>query len=146
VIASYVSLRDEPGTVELNRELLARESRLLLPRLRMDGGLELVAWAGGPLRAGPRGTRVPDGPGVDPGEAELVIVPALAVDPATGVRLGRGGGAYDRLLAGLPSDRPVLALLAQPGELRPGLPAEPHDRRVTAVALPDGVLACGATG
>ena len=53
-----------------------------------------------------------------------------------GVRLGRGGGSYDRALAratGL-----VVALLHD-GELLDRLPREPHDLPVHAVALPGGV-------
>lgn len=69
-------------------------------------------------------------------EVDVVLVPALAVD-RRGVRLGRGGGSYDRALqrtTGL-----VVALLHE-GELRDEVPAEPHDVRVHAVALPSGVV------
>ncbi|WP_448631407.1 5-formyltetrahydrofolate cyclo-ligase [Cellulomonas soli] len=67
-------------------------------------------------------------------------MPALAVDTA-GTRLGQGGGWYDRALAhARPGVRTVA--LVYPEELyeagvRP-LPREPHDRRVDAVATPDG--------
>jgi 5-formyltetrahydrofolate cyclo-ligase len=42
--------------------------------------------------------------------ADVVLVPALAVDER-GMRLGRGGGSYDRALARVPHARPVFALL-----------------------------------
>ena len=64
----------------------------------------------------------------------MVVVPAVAVDRA-GVRLGRGGGSYDRVLARVPPGVPVIALLYD-GELCAALPAGPHDRRVTAVVTP----------
>jgi 5-formyltetrahydrofolate cyclo-ligase len=67
-----------------------------------------------------------------------VLVPALAVD-RSGVRLGRGGGSYDRALASHRSHAPVIALL-HPGELVEDLPAEPHDVRVDAVALPGRIV------
>ena len=89
----------------------------------------------------------PDGDllGVDSlAEADLVLVPALAVG-ADGTRLGRGGGSYDRALARVPADRPVVALLYD-GELLPGVPAEAHDRRVTAVVTPSGVRQLGDAG
>jgi 5-formyltetrahydrofolate cyclo-ligase len=70
---------------------------------------------------------------------DLVLVPALAVDRHTGVRLGRGGGSYDRALARTHPGTPVIALL-YPGELLEGVPAQPHDARVTAVLTPDGLL------
>jgi 5-formyltetrahydrofolate cyclo-ligase len=54
-----------------------------------------------------------------------------------GVRLGRGGGYYDRALRHV---RPGAALVAAlfDDELVEALPAEPHDRRVTAVVTPSG--------
>jgi 5-formyltetrahydrofolate cyclo-ligase len=51
------------------------------------------------------------------------------------VRLGRGGGSYDRALSRIRPNALVVALLYD-GELVETLPAEPHDRRVTAVILP----------
>jgi 5-formyltetrahydrofolate cyclo-ligase len=65
-----------------------------------------------------------------------VVVPALAVD-RRGVRLGRGGGSYDRALtraAGL-----TVALLYD-GETVEELPAEEHDVPVKAVVTPSGGL------
>ncbi len=68
--------------------------------------------------------------------ARLLLVPALAVD-RRGVRLGRGGGSYDRALARVAAGTPVVALLHD-GELLDELPAEPHDRLVSAVVTPSG--------
>jgi 5-formyltetrahydrofolate cyclo-ligase len=68
----------------------------------------------------------------------MVVVPAVAVD-ARGVRLGRGGGSYDRALARVAPDTLVVALLHD-GEVVEELPYEPHDRRVDAVITPSGGL------
>ena len=38
-----------------------------------------------------------DAPRIEPGEIELALIPALAVDPR-GYRIGYGGGYYDRLI------------------------------------------------
>jgi 5-formyltetrahydrofolate cyclo-ligase len=65
-----------------------------------------------------------------------VVVPALAVD-RRGVRLGRGGGSYDRALARLAAGATAVALLHD-GELLDALPAEAHDRAVTAAVTPSG--------
>jgi 5-formyltetrahydrofolate cyclo-ligase len=60
------------------------------------------------------------------------------VDP-TGARLGRGGGSYDRALTRVRPGVPVIALL-YPGEMVPAVPTQPHDRPVTAVLTPDGLM------
>jgi 5-formyltetrahydrofolate cyclo-ligase len=136
-ITCYVSVGSEPDTRDLIVGLVQAGVRVLLPRLRADGGLDLVDRpADGVLLLGARGVPAPAGPAVDPVLAEVWVVPALLVD-RSGVRLGRGGGGYDRVL---PDDRYVLALL-HAGELVAALPAEPHDRRVTHAVLPTGVIA-----
>jgi 5-formyltetrahydrofolate cyclo-ligase len=66
--------------------------------------------------------------------ADLVIVPALAVDHR-GTRLGRGGGSYDRALARVGPGVQTLALLYD-GELLAEIPADAHDQRVRLVARP----------
>jgi 5-formyltetrahydrofolate cyclo-ligase len=68
--------------------------------------------------------------------AQAVIVPALAVS-RTGMRLGRGGGSYDRALARVGEQVPVIALVYDE-EFPVEVPAGPHDQRVRAVATPSG--------
>jgi 5-formyltetrahydrofolate cyclo-ligase len=63
-----------------------------------------------------------------------VVVPALAVG-RDGTRLGRGGGYYDRALAHARPDAVLVAVVFDE-ELLEGVPAGPHDRRVTAVVTP----------
>lgn len=135
----YLSVGTEPNTSTLIAALAARGQRVLLPRLRADGGLDLVDDEGSRV-PGLRGTLEPAGPAVHI-QPDLWVVPALAVSRA-GIRLGRGGGAYDRVL---PADVPVLALL-HPGELVDELPIERHDRPVTHAAVPDALLLLRAPG
>jgi 5-formyltetrahydrofolate cyclo-ligase len=93
----------------------------------------------GPLEPGRFGLLEPVGPRLGPtaiGTADIVVVPALAV-ARDGVRLGRGGGYYDRALRHARPDAVVVALLFD-DEFVDELPAEPHDRRVTAVVTPSG--------
>lgn len=116
-VAAYTSFGTEPSTAAV------LEPGWLLPVLLPDNDL---SWARD---------------GVDVGvdaiaDVDVVLVPALAVS-RDGVRLGRGGGSYDRALArasGL-----VVALLHE-GELVDALPSQPHDVRVHAVVLPSGVV------
>jgi len=137
-LAAYVARSDEPDPGPL---AAAAGIRLLLPRLTGGGGLAWVL-AGDSLVPGLRGTREPPGPAVRGGlaVADLVVVPALAVDRA-GVRLGRGGGSYDRALGGVRAGVGVVALLAADDELLDAgiLPAEPHDVAVTLAATPSAL-------
>jgi 5-formyltetrahydrofolate cyclo-ligase len=141
LVLSYLAFPDEPDTAVLHGLLRDHGFAVALVRMRADAGLDVVAW--GPdsaLEAGPRGTRAPAGAALDPALVDLAVVPALAVDPLTGMRLGRGGGSYDRFLPLLRADTPVLAALAGPQELLDlsGV-VEPHDQPVRAAALPQGV-------
>jgi 5-formyltetrahydrofolate cyclo-ligase len=134
MIAAYVPLGPEPGGADLP-DILG--DRLILPVLRPDNDLDWVRYEGpGTLRPGRHGLLEPTGPrlGVDAvTEATLLIVPALAVD-ASGIRMGRGGGSYDRVLARV--GRAYSVALLHDGELLPTVPAEPHDRRVHAAITP----------
>jgi 5-formyltetrahydrofolate cyclo-ligase len=138
-IAGYVPVGTEPGGPDLPF-VLAPEARLLLPVLLADGDLDWAVYDGS-LAAGPRGLLQPTGPrlGTDAiRDAALVVVPALAVD-RSGMRLGRGGGSYDRAIARLPTGVLTVALLND-AELLDAVPAEPHDRPVRAVITPSGGL------
>jgi 5-formyltetrahydrofolate cyclo-ligase len=139
IVAGYVPLPGEPGGPELPGALAEVCGRLLLPVLLPDNDLD---WAGytGPLVAAARGMREPPGPRLGPAAvagADLVIVPALAVD-RRGVRLGRGGGSYDRALHRVGSGVLVVAVVFAE-ELVDELPEQPHDRRVDAVVTPSGL-------
>jgi 5-formyltetrahydrofolate cyclo-ligase len=144
-IAGYVPVGSEPGGSDLPDVLLDAlppGGRLLLPVLLDDGDLDWVAYSG-TLTRGPRGLLEPEGArlGVDAiREASLVVVPALAVS-STGVRLGRGGGSYDRALSRLDPPATFTVALLFDGELVDVVPAEAHDRAVHAAITPSGGLA-----
>jgi 5-formyltetrahydrofolate cyclo-ligase len=137
-VAAYYSLGSEPGTHGLVYALWKRGSYVLLPVLRPDMDLDWASYEGpDSLRPGPRRLTEPaEAPrGVAAvSSADLVIVPALAVD-RRGVRLGRGGGSYDRALARVGPQVPTIALLYD-GELLDEVPAAAHDQRVRHVVSP----------
>jgi len=137
-IAAYYSLASEPDTHGLVYALWKRGSYVLLPLLRPDADLDWASYEGpDSLRPGPRGLAEPAEPprGMDAvARADLVLVPALAVDRG-GVRLGRGGGSYDRALARVGPGVPTIALVYD-GELLDEVPADDHDQRVRLVARP----------
>jgi 5-formyltetrahydrofolate cyclo-ligase len=125
-VAAYLPLAREPGGAGLIPALVGAARQVIVPVLLPDRDLDWSAPGEPDERLGPAAI----------GSVDLVLVPALAVD-RLGVRLGRGGGSYDRALARVSIETPVVALLYD-GELREHLPAEPHDRRVTGVLLPSG--------
>jgi 5-formyltetrahydrofolate cyclo-ligase len=137
-VAAYYSIGGEPDTHGLIYALWKRGSYVLLPVLRPDGDLDWASYEGPhSLRPGPRGLTEPAEPlrGVGAiASADLVLVPALAVDHS-GLRLGRGGGSYDRALARVGDQVPTVALLYDQ-ELLAEVPAWPHDQRVRLIARP----------
>jgi 5-formyltetrahydrofolate cyclo-ligase len=87
-----------------------------------------------------RGLLEPGGPrlGLDAvATADVVLTPGQAVD-RTGMRLGQGGGCYDRALGRVPVGTFTCTLLYD-DELVDEVPAGPRDRPVTAVVTPSGV-------
>ena len=137
--AAYVPEETEPGYGRLPAAYTQLGARVLLPVVP-PAGVELT-WAvdTGRLAPGRFGLLEPVGPRLGPtaiGTADVIVVPALAVS-RDGVRLGRGGGYYDRALRHARPDAVVVALVFD-DELVPELPAEPHDHRVDAVVTPSG--------
>lgn len=151
-VAAYVSVGSEPGTLALLDALHARGVRVLLPVLLADNDLDWGAYAGeGSLERVQHGGRMallePAGERLGPEavqEADAVLLPGLAVD-RRGMRLGRGGGSYDRVLARLEraGADPALVVLLYDAEVVEHVPAEPHDRPVHAVVTPSGVRRFG---
>ncbi|MEU1506739.1 5-formyltetrahydrofolate cyclo-ligase [Kitasatospora sp. NPDC005748] len=142
-VAAYVSVGSEPGTRPLLDALLARGVRVLLPVLLADNDLDWAEYEG-PQALAPagRGLLEPVGGRLGPEAvttASLVLLPGLAVD-RRGLRLGRGGGSYDRVLArlGRAGARPLLAVLLYEHELLTSVPAEPHDLPVDLALTPSG--------
>jgi 5-formyltetrahydrofolate cyclo-ligase len=137
-VAAYVSVGTEPDTRGLVFALWKRGSYVLLPLLRADGDLDWASYEGpDSLRPGPRGLLEPSEPPRGRAaitSADLVLVPALAAAP-DGMRLGRGGGSYDRVLARVGAGIPTIALLYD-GELLAEVPSGPHDQRVRLIARP----------
>jgi len=139
-VAAYVSVGREPGTGPLLDALAAAGKRVILPLLQPDDDLDWALYRGpDELVTARRGLLEPTGPALGRdavATADVVVVPGLAVDH-TGMRLGRGGGSYDRALART-TGFTVVALNAE--EVLDVVPAAAHDRRVHAAATEEGVV------
>jgi 5-formyltetrahydrofolate cyclo-ligase len=95
---------------------------------------------GGPLDEGRFGTQAP------PAHAEivrpdLIVSPTIAFD-RTGMRLGYGGGFYDRAFAKLREggEPPILVGLAFAAQEVPAIPAERHDVRMDWIVTENEAL------
>jgi 5-formyltetrahydrofolate cyclo-ligase len=131
VVFCFTPLAGEPDW--LGEELPA-DKLLAYPKIGEDGMLLFLF--GTDFAIGAWGAKEPMG-GTVASAPDLVLVPGLAFD-ATGVRLGRGKGFYDRWLAANPS---VTSLgVCFKCQILESLPAEAHDARVDAILTEDGVL------
>ena len=145
-VAAYLSAGREPGTLPLLQGLRDRGYDVVVPVCQPDRRLLWCRWTpDAPLVPGlfpsvpePAGDRVPAAqlPGLS-----LVLVPALAVDK-TGVRMGKGGGYYDRFLSGLRAAgnaAPAVGLVYD-HEFAPAhsWPADAFDQPMDAVLTPSG--------
>ena len=136
-VTLYESHTVEPATGPLLAALQARGLRVLLPITLPDLDLD---WFDA---ADPERTPL----GLDAvGEVALALVPGLSVD-ADGVRIGQGGGCYDKALPRMPRAPPRVVLL-HPEEVLPAgaVPAQAHDQRVDAALTADGLVRLGSAG
>jgi 5-formyltetrahydrofolate cyclo-ligase len=127
-VAAYRPLRTEPGSTQLLDGLAAAGARVLVPVVLADRDLAWTGW--------------PDGPPAAITDADLLFVPALAVD-RRGHRLGRGGGSYDRVLPRVRAGVPIVALVFD-DEVLASVPTDAWDRPVTEALTPGGRLTFGA--
>ncbi|MFD9002000.1 5-formyltetrahydrofolate cyclo-ligase [Streptomyces sp. NPDC059582] len=151
-VAAYLSVGSEPSTPALLDALRARGVRVLLPALLPDNDLDWGGYAGAQSLArvrhgGKMALLEPTGERLGPqavASADVVLLPGLAVD-TRGMRLGRGGGSYDRVLARLERSgaHPALVVLLYDREVVAHVPEEAHDRPVHAVVTPSAVRRFG---
>jgi len=139
-VAAYISIGTEPGTGPLIDQLAAMGRRVILPVVLPDLDLDWAVYDGPESLERRRGLLEPVGRRLGPeavATADVVLTPGLAVD-RTGMRLGRGGGCYDRALGRVPVGTFVCTLLYG-DEVVEEVPSAAHDRPVTAVVTPAGV-------
>ncbi len=138
----YAAMPFEPEVGELARWLLSRGAVVCAPRVDWAGwtmvAAEVSRWPDD-LALDAKGLRVPGASArvVGADELDAVLVPGVAFD-REGARLGRGGGFYDRFLAGVKVQSRVGVCFGCQVVTR--VPTEPHDARMGAVVTGAGVL------
>jgi len=136
LVAAYEAL---PGEVDLTGLLDGLDATLVLPRIEGDAVTWHVDDGGGePHRFGMR-QPPPHAALVDPGALDVLLVPGRLFD-CHGVRLGRGGGHYDRLLPRLRPGVPAIGVTVE-ARVVASLPREAHDAPMTHLATELGVRA-----
>ncbi|MCH9816678.1 MAG: hypothetical protein K0U64_09570 [Actinomycetia bacterium] len=156
VLAAFQPTPTEPDITGFLRCLvrIAPSTTVLIPRPVGGEALEWVVAAKGQLEERPVGIPRPQGQTAGLSAApfrsvgSIVLVPALAIDPSTGLRLGYGGGYYDRLLSELRAGRITADADSGPDPLIIGVcferecravPAQEHDEPVTHIMTEAGV-------
>ena len=139
----YVSVSQEPSTYPALEALESKGIRILLPKLG-PGLARMWAWYEG------HDNLVEDAPGRPPAPAgqpldstaveaaDVVIVPALAIDPS-GNRVGQGGGWYDRMLKQDVNHARIGAMVYPWEMVSMTLPSDGMDVPVKQVILPDQI-------
>lgn len=84
----------------------------------------------------------PNAPEVEPASLDALLVPGVAFT-RSGVRLGQGGGFYDRFIPKMRPDAPRIGL-CHSWQVVDDLPTEPHDVRVTHVVTEKETFVTGA--
>ena len=136
----YVPMRGELNVNSLIENGLKDDKLIALPRFSVskiayeacgiDNLSDLVPGKFGVLEP------PPDCQTMDTKQLDLAIVPGVAF-AGLGGRLGRGGGFFDRLLAGIPAKKCGVCFEQQ---VYPDVPVERHDVKMDMIATPSGWL------
>lgn len=127
----FVSMPNEPNTLPLLQAALSQKKRLLVPKIIGDGVMQAVEIARiEELESSVMGILEPlnSEKTVDFSEIDLALIPCLCASE-DGVRLGKGGGYYDRFAEQFHGTSVVMcadAFLFPCG----AIPTEAHDAKV----------------
>lgn len=137
-ILFYVSTGEEVDTRELIKWFFRTNVRIFVPKV---SGEELEIHQihdSNDLRIGEYGILEPalDGDPIDPGEADVIVVPGIGFDKS-GNRIGSGKGFYDRLLKKTRGSKIGLAFSEQ---IVDELPVEEQDVPVNIVVTDSQII------
>lgn len=141
-ISCYLSTTAEPGTRAFVNAAIDQGLRVLLPVAREDGLLDWVVAdrSGGEVagRFGPEPSGELLGP-IAVNDVDLMIIPAAAVDN-TGMRLGWGGGFFDKTLGSMDQRPPVFAVVFDEEFTDDEVPSDELDQPITGVVTPSRIV------
>ncbi len=142
-VMCFFSTDREPSTIPLIKHLLSQGTKVALPRCEPSKkGLGLMSAVEvndlDHLVTGPFGIPQPvhDLPAIRPSELDLIVMPCVASDK-NGVRLGHGGGYYDRFLENIDCKT---VCLCYDRLLFEWIPQEPHDRKPDCIVTENEVI------
>lgn len=141
VVLAYVALPAEIDPLAAVSAMRSHGVTIAYPRVESPGVLGAhVIGSEAELVAGPFGLSEPreQAPRTTLDLIDAVIVPGVAFDER-GMRLGYGGGYYDRLLPQLRPDCPRIGL-AFDEQILAQIPAEEHDVAVDLIVTPTRVI------
>lgn len=138
---SYVSFGEEPETRTLILHALRAGKKVSVPHCQNDGRMEAFEITGlQDLKEGFHGILEPGSHCVrrEPDYFDLCVIPCVAC-MREGVRLGYGGGYYDRYL---PKTRGFRVLLCHEKQVCQDLPTERHDCLMDMIITENQVIFC----
>ena len=138
-LAGYMPIRTEVDAIPA-MAALASFGNIGVPMIQGEGQpLKFREWTPGcAMKDGPFGAKVPSaGVWMTP---QVLIVPLVAFTPQA-MRLGYGGGFYDRTLEGLRARGPVMAIgFAFAAQMADELPLEPTDQPLDMIVTEQGII------
>lgn len=140
-VGLYSPIGAETETRELANALLVSGLALCYPRLRPDGSSMDFAEATGPaaLQPRPRSRLLePTGPVVAADALDILVIPCLALTPQL-IRLGHGGGYFDRYLPSVRADC-LRVGVASAQCVWDWAPVQDHDQRLHCALVEGGVF------
>jgi 5-formyltetrahydrofolate cyclo-ligase len=139
-VAAYLPFGTEPNIIQFVLGAAGHGIRLIMPVSNIDGSMRWVEYTGS-AAPGIFGFDEPVGPDAKLTEANLILIPASAVD-LRGNRLGKGKGFYDIALSDPAVVAPVAAVVYD-AEVLSDIPVEDHDQPVAFVVTPSNLIEIG---
>lgn len=137
LIFCYVSMEGEPETRQFIQEALDQGKRIAVPRCREKGRMDACEIRSlDDLESGAFGIWEPKAecPLAEPEKLQVCVVPCLSCS-GDGIRLGYGGGYYDRFL---PMTEAVRIILCREQMLCQEIPVQPHDCKMDILITETG--------